>query len=331
MKRINNIYQSIISIENLNLADSKARKGKLMQYGVRAHDKQKETNIELLHRQLLDKSFTTSAYSIFTIFEPKERLVFRLPYFPDRITHHAIMNVLEPIFTNCFTADTYSCIKGKGIHAAARAVQSALKDEQGTKYCLKLDIRKFYPSIDHAILKELLRRKFKDSDLLWLLDGIIDSADGIPIGNYLSQYFANFYLSYFDHWLKEQVGVKYYFRYADDLVILSGNKEYLHEILSQIRTYLSQNLKLSIKGNYQVFPVESRSIDFVGYRFYHTHTMLRKSIKKNFARMVAKRNTPSSVASYYGWAKHANCKHLLKKLIKCTSLKNSVSKLNQNH
>lgn len=321
MKRINNIYQSIISIENLNLADSKARKGKLLQYGVRAHDKQKELNIELLHRQLLDKTFTTSAYSIFTIFEPKERLVFRLPYFPDRITHHAIMNVLEPIFTNCFTADTYSCIKGKGIHAAARAVQSALKDEQGTKYCLKLDIRKFYPSIDHAILKELLRRKFKDAELLWLLDGIIDSADGIPIGNYLSQYFANFYLSFFDHWLKEQVGVKYYFRYADDLVILSGNKEYLHEILSQIRTYLSQNLKLSIKGNYQVFPVESRSIDFVGYRFYHTHTMLRKSIKKNFARMVAKRNTPSSVASYYGWAKHGNCKHLLKKLIRCTSLK----------
>src|SRR5690606_15310200 len=146
----------------------------------------------------------------FKVFEPKERLVYRLPYFPDRITHHAIMNVLEPIFVANLTTDTYSCIKGRGIHACANAVKKALKDVPSTKYCLKLDITKFYPSVDHEILKALLRRKFKDQDLLELLDEIIDSAPGLPIGNYLSQYLANFYLSYFDHWIKEKKRVKYY-------------------------------------------------------------------------------------------------------------------------
>src|SRR6185436_15260850 len=107
------------------------------------------------------------------------------------------------------------------------ALREALKDVPSTKYCLKLDIKKFYPSVDHDILKQLLRRKFKDPDLLWLLDEIIDSADGLPIGNYLSQYFANFYLTYFDHWLKEEERIGPYFRYADDLVFLSPDKESL--------------------------------------------------------------------------------------------------------
>ena len=315
MKRLNNLYEKIYSIENLQLADAKARKGKLNQYGVKAHDKNSDANILSLHKMLTHKTYKTSDYTMFLIHDPKEREVYRLPYFPDRITHHAIMNILEPIFVSTFTNDTYSCIKGKGIHAAARSVCKALLDISGTEYCLKLDVKKFYPSIDHAILKNLIRRKIKDPDLLWLLDGIIDSAKGLPIGNYLSQYFANFYLTYFDHWIKEVKGVKYYFRYADDLVILSDNKPYLHQLLSDIKEYLDKELKLIVKGNYQIFPVEARSIDFVGYRFYHTHTMLRKSIKKSFCRMLKKRKSEASIASYKGWAKHCNSKHLLKKIL----------------
>lgn len=315
MKRINNIYNKICSIENLQLADMKARKGKADQYGIKQHDKNRDADIAALHEMLISKTYITSPYTTFTIFEPKERVIFRLPYFPDRITHHAVMNVLEPVFTAMFTADTYSCIKKKGIHGAARAVKKALKDVPGTKYCLKLDIKKFYPSVDHEILKQLLRRKFKDADLLWLLDGIIDSADGLPIGNYLSQYLANFYLTYFDHWIKETLGVKYYFRYADDLVFLHHSKPYLHQLLARIREYLQTNLHLTVKDNYQVFPVAARSIDFVGYRFYHTHILLRKSIKQNFARMIARRKNPASIASYNGWAVHCNSKHLLKKLL----------------
>jgi RNA-directed DNA polymerase len=315
MKRINNLYAQIYSIENLMLADDIARKGKLKQPGVLQHDKNREENIQALHKMLKEKTYKTSEYTTFTIFEPKERIIYRLPYFPDRITHHAVMNVLEPIFVSTFTADTYSCIKGRGIHAAASAVKVALKDVKGTQYCLKLDIKKFYPNVNHGILKELLRKKIKDHDLLWLLDEIIDSTDGLPIGNYLSQYFANFYLTYFDHWMKEELKVQYYFRYADDMVILANNKPYLHQVLSDIRNYLQEKLNLIVKDNYQVFPVDERGIDFVGYVFRHTHVLLRKSIKKNFARMMMKNRNPQSVASYNGWASHCDSKNLMKKLL----------------
>lgn len=315
MKRINNLYQRICSVENLQLADSIARKGKLTQPGVIRHDKNRDQNIQDLHDALINKTYKTSEYTTFTIYEPKERLIFRLPYYPDRIVHHAVMNVMEPIFISTFTADTYSCIKKRGIHAAAAAVKDALKDTSGTQFCLKLDIKKFYPNIDHEVLKQLLRRKIKDPDLLWLLDGVIDSADGIPIGNYLSQYFANFCLTYFDHWIKEVIRVKYYFRYADDMVILSDIKPYLHQVLGEITIYLQEKLKLTVKDNYQVFPVDARGIDFVGYVFRHTHTLLRKSIKQSFARMLARNKNSQSIASYRGWALHCNSRNLLKKLL----------------
>ncbi len=315
MKRIGNLYDKIISIENLQLADQKARKGKKDQRGIKIHDLNRESNILMLHEMLKNKTYRTSEYTTFKIYEPTEREIFRLPFYPDRIVHHAVMNVLEPIFISVFTKDTYSSIKKRGIHAASNAVRKALKDVPGTKYCLKFDIRKFYPSIDHAILKLLLRKKFKDNDLLWLLDEIIDSADGVPIGNYLSQYLANFYMCYFDHWIKEIKLEKYCFRYADDVVILSECKKHLHELFLEIREYFEINLKLTIKSNYQVFLVASRGIDFVGYVSFHEYTLLRKGIKKNFARSVAKNKSRQSISSYIGWCKHANCKHLLKKLL----------------
>jgi RNA-directed DNA polymerase len=314
MKRISNLYNHICSLENLRLADQLASKGKGRQIGVKEHMANQETNIEILHTMLIERTFKTAQYKTFIIFEPKRREIFRLPYFPDRIVHHAIMNVLEPVWVPMFTSDTYSCIKGRGVHSAGRSVKEALKNESETRYCLKLDVQKFYPSIDHDILKHIIRKKIKDTDLLQLLDNIIDSADGLPIGNYLSQYLANVYLTYFDHWLKEVVGVKHYFRYCDDMVILSANKTDLHRILGLIRSYLKDQLRLTIKGNYQIFPVEKRGIDFVGYKFFHTHTLLRKSIKQNYARAVAKRKGQSSIAAYEGWAKHANTLHLVKKL-----------------
>jgi RNA-directed DNA polymerase len=315
MKRIGGLYEKIIAVENLQLADIIARKGKKDQRSLRLHDQNREANICALHETLKNKSYKTSPYTIFKIYEPKERDIYRLPYYPDRITHHAVMNILEPIFVSTFTADTYSCIKKRGIHGASKKVRRALRNEDETAYCLKLDIKKFYPSIDHDILKQLLRRKIKDDDLLWLLDEIIDSTEGVPIGNYLSQYFANFYLTYFDHWLKEVKKVRYYFRYADDLVILAPNKGQLHQLLNDIRTYLYENLRLQVKGNYQVFPVAARGIDFVGYVIYHTHTLLRKRIKQRFARMIARKPRLQSIVSYYGWAKHCDSKNLLKTLL----------------
>lgn len=314
MKRINHLFEKICSLDNIRLAERIARKGKFRQPGVLEFDRDPERNIQKLQQVLIDKAYQTSAYTVFSIHEPKERIISRLPYYPDRIVHHAIMNILEPIFVDTFTADSYSCIKKRGIHAAAKAVKSALKDIQGTTYCLKLDIKKFYPSINHDVLKALLRKKIKDQDLLQLLDEIIDSSDGLPIGNYLSQYFANFYLTYFDHWLKEGLQVKYYFRYADDIVILASDKPYLHQLLSEIRNYLQVHLRLTVKENYQVFPVDDRGIDFVGYVFRHSHTRLRKSIKQNFARAVSRGASRQSIASYRGWAQHCNGTHLLNKL-----------------
>ena len=314
MRRINNLFEQICSIDNLNAADINARKGKAKQRGVQQHIINQDKNIQDLHVSLITKSFTTSPYKKFKIYDPKERDIFCLPY-SDRIVHHAIMNVLEPIFVKLFTADTYSCIRGRGIHAASFALRKALKDAGNTTYCLKLDIKKFYPSVNHDILKSLLRKKFKDNDLLWLLDNIIDSAEGLPIGNYISQYLANFYLTYFDHWLKENKAVKYYFRYADDMVILSSDKAYLHSLLADIKNYLSNELHLTVKDNYQIFPVYSRGIDFVGYVHYHSHTLLRKTIKKRFARKLSKGCSDLSIASYMGWAKHCNSKNLINKLL----------------
>src|SRR5690606_15241321 len=280
MKRIGNIYGKIISIENLMAADEKAQKGKSKQYGVKVHNRNREANIQQLHEMLRDRTYQTSKYDIFKVYEPKEREVYRLPYFPDRIAHHAIMNVLEPIFVANYTADTYSCIKKRGIHAASFALRKALRKESETTHCLKLDIKKFYPNVDHDILKALLRRKFKDKDLLWLLDEIIDSAPGLPIGNYLSQYLANFYLSYFDHYIKEDLGVKYYFRYADDLVILHQDKAYLHQFLKTIQTYFKDCLKLEVKENWHDIPVASRGIDLVGYVHYLRYVLLLTGIKQ---------------------------------------------------
>ncbi|MDR1371925.1 MAG: RNA-directed DNA polymerase [Dysgonamonadaceae bacterium] len=326
MKRIGNLYDRICSLENLQLADEKARKGKLRSHGVVKHDKNREANLIHLHESLLNGTFRTSKYDIFTIYEPKEREIYRLPYYPDRIVHHAIMNIMEPIWVSIFTADTYSCIKERGIHAAAIKVRKALRQNpEDTTYCLKIDIRKFYPSIDHDILKDIILRKLKDKRLLALLDEIIDSAKGVPIGNYLSQYFANLYLSYFDHWLKETQKVKFYFRYADDIVILHPNKEYLHVLFRSMQNYLADNLKLEVKKNWQIFPVDARGIDFVGYVFYHTHTLLRKSIKQRFCRRlmrtckyenITEEQFKQNICPWWGWAKYCDSKNLIKKLSK---------------
>lgn len=323
MKRFGNLYYRICDIDNLYLAYTKARKGKGNTYGVIQFEKELDDNINALHKELSEGKYVTSEYQTFIIHDPKEREIYRLP-FRDRVVHHAIMNILEDIWTPIFISHTYSCIKGKGIHGALKHLKKDLEDIDGTKYCLKMDIRKYYPSIDHFVLKDIVRKKIKDTKVLKLIDGIIDSAPGIPIGNYLSQYFANLYLSYFDHWLKEEKCIKYYYRYADDMVVLAASKEKLHFLLSEIKLYLYDKLHLELKGNYQIFPVKDRGIDFVGYVFFHNHIMMRKSIKKKFCRRTAKLNKKrisphdykTKLCSWIGWAKHCNSKHLIKTILK---------------
>jgi len=323
MKRKNNLFDKVVTKDNLMLAYQKARKGKSGQYGVKIFEKNVERNINQLYEELISGNYRTSEYSVFKIYEPKEREIFRLP-FKDRVVHHAIMNIMEPIWVSVFISQSYACIKGKGIHGVLNAIKRDLKDVENTIYCLKLDIKKFYPTIDHEILKSIIRKKIKDVKLLNLIDGIIDSAPGVPIGNYLSQFFANLYLSYFDHYMKEEKRVKYYYRYADDIVILAPDKNYLHALLTEINNYMTTKLNLQIKGNYQVFPVDARGIDFVGYVFRHTHILMRKSIKVRFCRKAAKLNKKDldmkqykmQIAPHLGWAKHCDSKHLQKKILK---------------
>lgn len=327
MKRIGNLYNAVCDLDNLHLAYRKARAGKAKTYGVKLFEKQLDSNIAEIQSELIDGTYVTSEYSSFLIHDPKERLVYRLP-FRDRVVHHAIMNILEPIWVSVFITNSYACIKGRGIHGVMHHIKRDLKDEENTRYCLKLDIRKFYPSVNHDILKSIIRRKIKDAQLLSLLDGIIDSASGVPIGNYLSQFLANLYLSYFDHWLKEDCRVRYYYRYADDIVILGPDKPYLHGLLIQINDYLSNRLDLQLKGNYQVFPVDKRGIDFVGYVFRHTHVKMRKTIKLRFCRKASKLGKKNisvkaykkAIAPWLGWAKHCNSKNLVKKIVRYESV-----------
>lgn len=319
-------------MDNLKLAHQNAKKGKGWYKEVKMIDENPEHYLLQLQEMLVNHTYHTSEYKTFyKIDGNKKRLIYKLPYFPDRICQWAVLQVIEPILLKNFTADTYSAIPGRGIHKCLFKLQDALQtDVKGTQYCLKIDAKQYYPSINHEILKEKYRRLFKDEDLLWLLDEIIDSTPGetgVPIGNYLSQYSGNYYLSAFDHWIKEVKGIKYYFRYMDDIVILHESKEYLHQLLKEIDEYFHTKLKLTIKENWQVFPTFKRGIDYVGYRSFLNYTLLRKSTCKNFkVKMVAinkKRLNGEpltysewcSINSYDGWLVHCDSYRLQEKYL----------------
>lgn len=325
MKRHGNLYEKIYDMENLVLAHKNARKGKTHYTDVIKIDENSELYLQTIHKMLKDKTYRTSPYKTFTKHDgKKDREIFVLPYYPDRIIQWAIVQVLEPIWESALIANTFSSLKGRGIHQGLVKLQKDLQNRNETKYCLKFDIKKFYPSIDHAILKSILRKKIKDEDVLELLDGIIDGAPGVPIGNYLSQYFGNLYLSEFDHWCKEHNHARYYYRYCDDIIILNSEKSVLHRLVWAIRRYLAAMLILVLKQNWQVFPTFVRGVDFLGYRCFGTYTLLRKSIVQ---RMVPKFKQMSRydtltlrdkniIASYHGWMMWCDSYRLERKYIR---------------
>lgn len=222
-----------------------------------------------------------------------------------------------------------------------------ITDEENTRYCYKIDPHHYYQSINHEVLKQKFRKVFKDPELLWLLDEITDSINtateedlielslsgeievdpntGIPIGNYMSQYSGNFYLSSFDHWVKEELHTKHNYRYMDDVVIFASSKEELHEIHRKVTAYTRDYLHLNIKGNYQIFPTKVRGVDFVGYRFFGEYTLLRKSTAINFKRKMRacrkkmENNIPPTYSewcsfnSYKGWLGNCDSYRLFKK------------------
>lgn len=319
MKKYNHLWEKICTIDNFKQAYKNAIKGKkyytevkqIEAYGV-------DKYLEELLEEVVQNKYKVSEYTVFKrVTGGKEREIFKLPM-KDRIIQHAVMIHIEPIFRESFILDTYSSIKGRGIHKCLKRVKRSVK-QPGYKYCLKLDIHKCYPSLDKDILKSKLSRKFKDKQLLHLLYLIIDSCKhGVPIGNYTSQYFNNFYFSDFDHWLKEVKQIKYYFRYCDDMVILGKDKQLLRQLLYDIRSYIT-NLNVKLKENYQIFPIEDRSVDFLGYKTRIGFVLIRKHIKKSFIHKcnnmdfncLTEKNI-NVLASYNGIVKHGDCRHLWK-------------------
>ncbi len=341
MKNTGDLFSKICDMDNLKKAHKNAKKGKGWYQEVKQVDRNLEKALLNLQNSLIEHTYKTSKYKIFYKKEgKKEREIYKLPYYPDRICQWAILQVIEPYLLKTMIADTYSAIPKRGIQpiindlrgytkvikkngevVGKRWVRSILvSDPENTKYCLKMDVRKYYPSILHDILKQRYRELFKDEELIWLLDEIIDSIStcpateenleilqrlgvfanvlisddgreyvdgvGIPIGNYLSQYSGNYNLSPLGHWLKEEKKVKYLYFYMDDIVILGGSKEELHKLKREIDEFMAVNLKQVLKSNWQVFPSKVRGIDFVGYRFFGEYTLLRKSTCKTFKRKM---------------------------------------------
>lgn len=326
------IWEKICSIENLKLAHKNASKGKKWYKEVREFNKDPDTYLNEIQTMLVLRTYKPLPYHKFVRVERgKERVIYKSRYFPERIIQWAVLQVISPILLRQLIYDTYSAIPDRGIHLALQRIRSDIQgDKEGTQYCLKMDVKKFYPSIDRDILLEDYRHIFKDEGLMWYLElNIKESPDtGIPIGNYLSQFSGNFYLSPFDHWLKEVKGVKYYYRYMDDIVVLHNSKQYLQELKVEIIRYMEVNRHLTIKDNYQVFLVEDRGVDFVGYRIFPDFVLLRTStadrMKQKLVRIRTKVESGVEMSysdyccfnSYKGWLIHCNSHRLYEKYLK---------------
>lgn len=283
MKRARNLWLKIINFENLYLASRKAQKGKRFRENILEFNDQIETNLLQLQHELQTKTYQPGEYHTFKIYDPKPRLISAAPY-RDRIVHHALCNIIIPLIEKSFIHDSYANRIGFGSH---RALKRFIKFARSSRYILQCDIKKYFPSIDHQILKQQIRDKIKCQDTLWLIDAIIDNSNpqepvfdyfpgddilklgerkkGLPIGNLTSQFFCNLYLNNFDHFIKEKLRCKKYLRYVDDFSLFGDDQEFLADARIAIEEYLT-TLRLKIH------PVKSQLFEtqygatFVGFR-----------------------------------------------------------------
>ncbi len=346
MKTIKNIYPQVTDFKNLFSAFIKAAKGKKWKPYVDYFKVNLEKELLLLQEELKQKSYQPGEYHNFFINEPKRRLISAAP-FRDRVVHHAICNIIEPVYDKIFIYDSYACRKGKGQHRAADRFTHFCRKN---KYVLKCDIQKYFPSIDHDILLSIIKRKIKDKDVIWLMQTLLESGKdiqqqeyvvqwfpndnlltptererGLPIGNLTSQFLANVYLNELDYLVKFNLRCKYYIRYMDDFIVLSNSKSHLWDVRKEIIGLLNNlRLRLHPKKN-KVFPV-AQGTDFMGYRIFPSYRRLRKSNIKLFIRRMKKfqqgykegaidlATINQSVQSWIGHAGHANTWHLREKL-----------------
>ncbi len=285
MKTHKNLFQEICKYETLYKAYQKARRGKNGIVEILKFAYNLEEELFKLQYELKNEIYKTGKYRNFTIFEPKERKISALP-FRDRVVHHAICSVIEPIFEKKFIYDSYACRKGKGTLAGVNRTQKFVRKVKNSYYVLKCDVSKYFSSVNHKILKRIVREKIADKELLRLLDDIIDSVDsGIPIGNLTSQLFANIYLNKLDEYIKYNLKIKYYLRYMDDFIILHESKQELYNLKQKIKVFfVSMKLTLhSKKAN--IFPVRL-GIDFLGYVIFDNYKLMRKNTIKRFLKNV---------------------------------------------
>lgn len=292
MKRYGHLFEQVVAFDNLLLAARKARRGKQDRTSVAHFFFHLETELLALQDELRSGSYRMRPYRTFVIYEPKRRQICAAD-FRDRVVQHAVCNVLDPIFEAGLIHDTYACRRGKGTHAAVTRVQSFARR---LPYVLTCDVRKYFESIDHAVLKALLRRKIKDKALLALLDHIIDHpipggvpGKGLPIGSLTSQYFANLYLGELDHLLKERLHLKGYVRYMDDFLVFADDKPWLHETLAVIRAFLRHTLLLDLKHEVVGVAPVTHGIVFLGFRIFPSLIKLEGKKWTRFRRMVRKR------------------------------------------
>jgi len=287
MKRAGNLYERIAEPENLRLAFLKSVRGKRHITEVIAYTARLDENLRLLRDQLLSRDVDVGHYHFFTVHDPKERMICAAA-FPERVLHHAVMNICEPVLEGYAIHDSYACRTGKGMHAAVRRAQDFTR---GSPWYLKLDVRKYFDSVDQRIMISLLARQIKDDDLLALFSHILSTYEtapgkGLPIGNLVSQHLANFYLGHLDHYIKEMLRVRGYVRYMDDFVLWSNDKEALKVHLHAIKGFLSATLQLQLKDSIQINR-SARGLPFLGYRVFGDRLTLGPRARSRFARKLA--------------------------------------------
>jgi len=321
VRRHGNLWQIITSKENLEIAYRKAILHKRAMRNIIKFNENIENNLAEIRNLLLTKKFRTSHYYAKTVYEPKKRTIYVLPFNPDRIVQHALMNVIVPIWEKLFITDSYACITDRGIHAGSRRTMEFVRRN---KYVLKCDISKFYPSVDQDILMEIVERKIKCKDTLWLIDEIIHSFPGgknVPIGNYTSQWFGNLYLNELDQYVKNVLRIRDYIRYCDDFCLFHNDKAVLRDAAKKIQDFIGEKLLLKF-SKCELFPV-SHGVDFLGYRHFDNYILLRRStakrVRKRLQRLpkqyaegkITAEQYRSSVCSTWGWLKHANTHNLV--------------------
>lgn len=288
MKRAGNLYKAIADPDNLRLAFWKAAKGKRDRKEVMAFGHYLEENLQQIRSQLLAHEPDIGHYRFFTVYDPKQREICAAS-FPERVLHHAVMNLCEPILDRCAIFDSYACRKGKGNRKAiARAKNFAGKNA----FYLQLDIHRYFDSIDHEILLSLLRRRFKDPELMDLFGKLLSTyhktpGKGLPIGNLVSQHLANFYLSPLDRWIKEELKVRHYLRYMDDFLLFSNDKALLKKELLYLKERLRDSLKLELKQGIKLNRT-SHGFTFLGFRIFPGQIRLSHRSRSRFSRKLHK-------------------------------------------